>query len=240
MRESEFNAFGEMLDAAYDLLGNGKLISASSKAMFWNAMADVSLEEFRWALSEHCKASSFAPKPADIFRQLDRAKPSDGHPSPEEAWATALLSADESKTVVLTAQIMEAFQICRPVLDTSGAISARKTFIEAYERILTESRRNGVKAQFFASLGSDADQREQPIKAAASAGLLPAPMVRDLLPPPAKVTEDGRAQLAKIRAMLKPNIERESARDQAKAAEIAQIRLKKTQIQQQIERRGVP
>ena len=210
MFEHNYDEFSQLLDDAYDLIGSGanKIISGGAKSMFWNAMQPFTIEQFRAALSAHCidkKNGAFTPKPAHIIEQLDRMTSKDGHPAPEEAWALALQSADEMKTVVLTSQIVEAFQICRPVYESSGAISARKTFLEVYERILSASRYQGIRPVFFASLGTDPAQKESAIKAAVSAGLLPAPIVRDLLPPPAAPTTadvDAHAQLATVKALL--------------------------------------
>jgi hypothetical protein len=130
----------------------------------------------------------------------------DGRPGAEEAWAIALRGTDEADTVVWTQEIAAAFAICRPVLDSSGAISARKPFLEAYTRLMTEARAVRRPAEWVVSLGTDKRLQAQAIKAAAAAGQLPAPVQAALLEGPAgDPTPDSaaRAQLGRIRKMLK-------------------------------------
>lgn len=210
MRNEDFDAFAQMLDDAYDLIGSGanKSISAGAKAMFFSALASYPLPVVRKALSAHCtdpERGSFTPKPADIIRQIELATGSDGRPGPEEAWAIALTSQDEADTVVWSAETAEAFAICRPVLDSSGPISARKTFIEAYERLVAEARSGRMVAEWRVSLGWDMGRRTAVLRKAEVAGLLPPPMVAGLLPPPEGAPANdhkARAQLATIRQML--------------------------------------
>src|SRR5450830_76900 len=239
MFEHNYDEFSQLLDDAYDLIGSGanKIISGGAKSLFWNAMQSFTMEQFRAALSAHCidkKNGAFTPKPAHIIEQLDRMASKDGHPAPEEAWALALQSADEMKTVVLTSQIVEAFQICRPVYESSGAISARKTFLEVYERILSVSRYQGIRPVFFASLGVDPVQKASAIKAAISAGLLPAPIVRDLLPPPAAPTTadvDAHVQLAAVKVLLAETFaKKEAAIDVAKQRDRDEVARAKQRI----------
>ena len=89
----------------------------------------------------------FAPVPAGIAK---RCKLMDGRPGAEEAWAIALIGQDEMASVVWTTEIAEAFRICRPVLGSSGAISARKPFLEAYERIVAAARLERRPAEWLA------------------------------------------------------------------------------------------
>lgn len=211
MRNEDFDEFAQLLDDAYDLIGSGanKLISAGAKTMFFRALAQYPLPVVRSAIAAHCldkDHGNFVPRPADIIRQIDLAQNNDRRPGAEEAWATALLSQDEGATVVWTSETAAAFSICRPVLESSGAISARKAFIEAYERLVGEARRAGVKPSWSASLGWDKERQTPALQRAESAGLLPSTHVSALLPPPAnaEATADtaAREQLAKIKQML--------------------------------------
>lgn len=244
MFEHNYDEFMQLLDDAYDLIGSGnnKIISGGAKSMFWNAMQPFTIEQFRAALNAHCidkKNGSFTPKPAHIIEQIERAAAKDGHPGPEEAWALALQSADEMKTVVLTSQIVEAFQICKPVYEASGAISARKTFLEVYERILSAARHSGIRPVFFASLGRDMRQKEAALKAAVAAGLLSAPAVVNLLPPPSGPVAgdaDGYAQLAKVKALLAETFaKKEAAIEEAKQRERDQVAATKQDISQAVQ-----
>jgi len=157
---------------------------------------------------------TFEPKPVAI---ANRCKLLDGRPGAEEAWAMALTAQDESDTVVWTSEIAEALSIARPVLDSSGAISARKTFIEAYERIVAKARLSHTPVQWSPSLGWDLTKREAVLKTAVNAGLLPAPEVAALLPPPigaAKNDKKAQEQIQAIREMLNQmNEEKQKAQE---------------------------
>lgn len=145
---------------------------------------------------------TFEPKPVAI---ANRCKLLDGRPGSEEAWSLALNAQDESDTVVWTSEIAEALGIARPVLESSGPISARKTFIEAYDRIVARARLSNTPVQWSPSLGWDMTKREAALNTAANAGLLPAPQVAALLPPPAgaaKNDKKAQEQIQSIKEML--------------------------------------
>jgi hypothetical protein len=209
MRREDFKEFAELLDAAFDLIGKtpaAKIISPTSKALFFQALAEYPLPAVRGALGEHIKRGEFTPTPAAIIKLLEAAGDADTRPGPEEAWAIALASQDERDTVVWTAETAEALQIARPVLESSGPISGRKTFIEAYSRLVEAARQAKRPAQWSAHLGWDKSQQAAVLQRAVDRGLLPAPKVTALLPPPEvpelALSGDARDQLAKVKQML--------------------------------------
>lgn len=187
MREHDYDEFSTLLDAAYDLIGSGqnKTISPQAKALFFKALGQYSIEQFRMGLNGHCidkQRGRFTPKPADIIEQIDGATGGDGRPSDDEAWAIALTSMDEADTVVWTQETAEAFGICRPVMATGDKVGARMAFKDAYNRLVSASRQSGSPVKWNASLGWDMDRRAKVIEKAATAGLLPAPTAKALLP----------------------------------------------------------
>lgn len=187
MRKQDYNEFAALLDAAYDLIGSGqnKTISPQAKALFFKALGQYSIEQFRMGLNGHCmdkQRGRFTPKPADIIEQIDGATGGDGRPTDDEAWAIALTSMDEADTVVWTQETAEAFGICQPVMATGDKVGARMAFKDAYNRLVAASRQSGSPAKWNASLGWDMDRRAKVIEKAATAGLLPAPMATALLP----------------------------------------------------------
>lgn len=186
MREHDYDEFSMLLDAAYDLIGSGqnKTISPQAKALFFKALGQYSIEQFRMGLNGHCidkQRGRFTPKPADIIEQIDGATGGDGRPSDDEAWAIALTSQDEADTVVWTQETAEAFGICQPVMATGDKVGARMAFKDAYNRLVAASRQSGSPAKWNASLGWDMERRAKVIEKAATAGLLPAPMATALL-----------------------------------------------------------
>lgn len=215
MLERDYDEFAALLDDAYDLIGSGanKIIGPGAKSMFFAAMAKYPMSAVRAALSAHCldrTRGRFTPKPADLIEQIEMANENDRRPGPEEAWAIALTSLDEADTVVWTQETAEAFGICRPVLESSGAISARKSFLEAYARLVAASRAACQPAQWSVSLGWDTARQTAVLAKAGTTGLLAAPTVAALLPAPTCEpipNADGRAQIAKIREMLMFSVE---------------------------------
>ncbi|MDE4918364.1 hypothetical protein ACUXAV_000406 [Cupriavidus metallidurans] len=207
MVENDFPAFAKMLDTVYSL--HGKSLNGESKALFFRAMAQFPLPMVRAAMDAHVRdpdRGQYAPKPADLMAQIVGKVQSDGRPGADEAWAISLTSRDEAKTVVWTQEMAEAFEICRPVLEEGDEVGARMAFKDAYNRLVTEARRDGKPLTWNASLGWDLDSRQEALHLAVTRNQLPAPAVAALLPPP--VTDDGydsakaSQQLAEIRKML--------------------------------------
>lgn len=208
MREDDFDEFAELLKATFDILGKtpaAKVISPRAQAMFFASLADYALPDVREALDNHVKVGKFTPVPNDLIDYIKAAAGADNRPGAEEAWALALSTLDDMKTVIWTQEAAEAFGKAQPVLEQSGAISARKTFIEIYERLIAASRKANKPPQWFASPGRDQDQRQLAMRAAVKAGLLAAPE-RIALPAPTTAppacTLSPQEQLAKIQYML--------------------------------------
>lgn len=172
---------------------------------WWSTLSSFPIQVVAAALSAYCDENGeFAPIPAGISK---RCKLMDGRPTDEEAWAMSLVCQDEASTVVWTQECAEAFGICRPILTMGDEVGARMAFKDAYNRLVSEARRVGRAAVWSASLGWDLRFREAALKKAVSTGLLPAPDVAKLLPPPiAKIseTQDTKAQeqLRKIKEMM--------------------------------------
>lgn len=187
MREQDYGEFVALLDAAYDLIGSGqnKTISPQAKALFFKALGQYSIEQFRVGLNGHCmdkQRGRFTPKPADIIEQIEGATGGDGRPSDDEAWAIALTSQDEADTVIWTTEIAEAYGIAQTVMATGDKVGARMAFKDAYSRLVTSARQSGHKVNWVASLGWDKTRQAEVLKKAVTAGLLPAPMATVLLP----------------------------------------------------------
>lgn len=210
MLERDYDEFADMLDSAYDLIGSGanKVISAGAKSMFFAAMSTYPIETVRAALNAHCLdrvRGRFTPKPADLIEQIEASASNDGRPDGEEAWAIALTAQDETSTVVWTQEAAQAFSICKPVLLASGAISARKPFLAAYARLISESRAARRPTQWETSIGFDKYHQVEVVRAAVEGGLLPAPNAAPLLAGPANdPTPDhaARVQLRRVKRLM--------------------------------------
>lgn len=239
MIEVDFAPFTRMLDTVYAL--HGKSLNAEAKALFFRAMSQFPLPMVRAALDGHVRdpeRGQYAPKPADLMAQIVGKAQTDGRPGADEAWAISLTSRDEAKTVVWTQEMAEAFEVCRPVLEEGDEVGARMAFKDAYNRLVTEARRDGRPIAWNASLGWDLDSRQEALHLAVTRNQLPAPAVAALLPPP--VTDDGydtykaAQQLAEIRKMLASmgtaSERRQRAKERAVAAQREAEAAKKREI----------
>jgi len=223
MRENDFDEFSQLLDAAFDILGKtpaAKVVSPTAKALFFQALAEYPLPLVRAAIGAHVKRGKFTPTPGDIVDHIEASTNGDGRPGPEEAWAIALASQDERDTVVWTSETAQAWTVARPVMETSGPISARKTFTETYTRLIAAARAQRRPVAWSAHLGWDKAMQAQVLQRATEQGLLPAPSVAGLLPPPevpdSELSPEGRAQLAKVKQMLADSAAERESRLQAK------------------------
>lgn len=213
MIEQERKQFYEMLAECMAQYAQ-KLPEVGLLAAWWKSLSPFPLRTVAAGFASYVHENdTFPPVPAGIVK---RCKLLDGRPEAEEAWAMSLLSKDEAETVVWTQEMAEAFAIARPVLDSSGAISARKTFIEAYQRLIDVARYQLKAPVWIVSEGYDKGRKKLAVDDAVRKGMLPAPQAVALLAAPIPV-KDGqigfpeqdvapddkaRAQLSGIKAML--------------------------------------
>lgn len=166
-------------------------------------LAPFPLPVIKAALAGYCEENTeFPPVPAAIVK---RCKLQDGRPGVEEAWAIALNSRSEADTVVWTTEMAEAFGLCSTVLAAGDEIGARMAFKDAYNRLVTNARMRNLPATWTVSLGWDAGKREIAVGKAVSAGLLPAPQAKALLPnyaPEGEAQQTSPAGLEKVKAAL--------------------------------------
>ena len=135
---------------------------------------------------------------------VDRLPSANKHLLPNEAWALALRSTDESETVVWTPEIARAFGVAKPVLIGGDQVGARMAFLAAYEREAETAKAEGRQPVWQVSLGHDQQRREMVLQEAVDAGKLAAPKVAHLLPPLEKpLSEEGRRQRKRMVGQLR-------------------------------------
>ena len=168
----------------------GKESTPALLRLYWNALSAYPIEQVRYAFDHWVKdpkQGTFMPKPADIIRTIQDATGTGEAQwlSPNEAWAIALPAADESATVVWTAEMAKAFEIARPILEEGDKIGARMAFLPAYERLVDQAKRENRTPVYEVSAGWDQNMRQIAVQNAVTAGLLPPPKDDpSLLPPP--------------------------------------------------------
>ncbi|WP_104472629.1 hypothetical protein [Acinetobacter indicus] len=101
-----------------------------------------------------------------------------------EAWAIAEKSIGfdgQELTVIWTEQMAQAFSRCEDLVKTGDKYQraeAKKIFCDAYDRLVTQAKDQGLKPIYVTSLGTDKDQQIAAIKQAEVDGFLPAPVAQ--------------------------------------------------------------
>ena len=184
MRDDSRERFVQALTECAELYGE-TLTHARIEA-YWRRLEDIHIDVIEYVIDAHTKdpeRGRFFPKPADLFAQMEKVD--DGRVTPDEAWAIALQASDESRTVVWTDEIAEAWGAARPILEVGDKVGARMAFLSAYRRGLAKARENGGRAEWHVSLGHDHAGRTAAVQKAIEqgrlrefpAGVLPSPDV---------------------------------------------------------------
>ena len=158
MTENERHDFNAMLRDT--MMAYGKSMPEASLAKFWwEQLSCFPLQTVQLAIASYRQQEmNFAPVPnAIIVRCLE----ADGRPTADEAWNTALESRDEAVTVIWTEETAEALAACREILNLGDRIGARRTFIEAYTRLVRAARVRYLPAKWIVSLGADKARQKQ-------------------------------------------------------------------------------
>lgn len=112
---------------------------------------------------------------------LDKLEELHGRLAPNEAWAVAFQSHDESCTVVWTDEIESAWWEAKPLMDAGDNVAARMAFISAYERVVRDARAARKLPVTTLSLGWDADKRREAVEQAHKSGRISAARATALL-----------------------------------------------------------
>ena len=139
-----------------------------------------------------------------------------------EAWAIAEKSIGfdgQELTVIWTDQMAQAFSRCEELIKTGDKYQraeAKKIFCDAYGRLVTQAKDQGLKPIYVTSLGTDKDQAIAAIKQAEVDGFLTAPDATALLEHKQTKLEQlseseryktiAQEALAKIKDLIKPNV----------------------------------
>ena len=129
--------------------------------------------------------STFCPTIPE-FRSWCEPK-TDDYLSSHEAWAIAQKSIGfdgQELTVIWTEQMAQAFSRCEDLVKTGDKYQraeAKKIFCDAYDRLVTQAKDQGLKPIYVTSLGTDKDQQIVAINQATVDGFLTAPDATALL-----------------------------------------------------------
>lgn len=168
----------EALAATAEIMGQA--ISPTACAMMAKDLASHPLEIVLEALAEVRRTHTGRLTLAVIEKAVEKLRP-DGRPGADEAWA--MLPRDEYATSVMTQEMAQAMAVAKPLMDEGDLTAARLAFREAYTRIVAESKRAGMPAQWFASLGFDPAGRAPALAEAARLNRTSAGHALSLMPP---------------------------------------------------------
>lgn len=187
MSKPDKQRFSEAMDdlgVIYD-----KDISVTMKRIYWDDLGQFPIDALEAAIKAHRRDSDrgrFFPRPADILARLGGDA---SHIPPEAAWAIALASLDENRTVIWTEEIQRAREAARPIWEIGDKYGARMAFVKAYEAILLATSHS---PRYKVSVGNDPAQRQDAIAQAMKDGLLTSEQAKHYLPAPA-ITPQGQA-----------------------------------------------
>lgn len=173
MRTEDKTEFTTLLVSAMAIYD--KQITKPVADIFFNALGPYSLAQVRDGISRHLQDPAdgkFSPKPADVIRQIQGVIADDRRPGKDQAWSIALCSLDDNETVMVTPEILAARDVAKPLLELRDKVAARMAFVEVYEKLVAQARREGRAIDVIVSLGGDKDRRQFAIEDGLRAGLL--------------------------------------------------------------------
>ena len=164
-------------------------VSLHLKRIYWEYLGQYPIEVLEAAITAHRRdrdRGRFFPKPADLLARIggDAA-----HIPAEAAWAIALESMDEDKTIIWTAEIERAREAARPIWEIGDKYGARAAFVKAYDAILLATP---TPPRYKVSVGNDPAQRHEAVTRAMKDGLLTSDQAQFYLSAPA-ITQVGAA-----------------------------------------------
>lgn len=180
MIDADQPEFARLLKATMELYAQNPTRDAT--ALWWASLRRYTLDQVRAAFSAHIQdplRGRFTPKPADLIAALSEA---DGRPNADEAWSHCPRS--ESQTSVWTTETRAAFFEAAFSLIDDDPIAARMAFKGAYDRHISQARRELRPVQWEISLGHDLHGRRAIVDQAVQLGRITADHAAKLLPPP--------------------------------------------------------
>jgi len=156
MMLEEKNEFLTVINKTADLYD--KKIERARVSVYWDALKHRDLADIKAAINRHIQDADrgrFFPLPADISAQLPNELNS--WLNANEAWAAC--PKNESDSAAMCAEISSALCIAQDLISDGDMIAARMAFIEHYNRLMEDAKREGKKPEWFPSYGFDKETR---------------------------------------------------------------------------------
>lgn len=173
LSNEETNKVLQMLFATYEALG--QTVTPAAANLMVDDLSEFTFDQIMKSLTLCRREVGGRFNLKEILTRLDAQA---GWIGANEAWSIACSLQDERVSGAATRQITAALDCCAGCSDD---ISARMSFIEAYNRICAEDKAMGVKPVWFVSLGFDKSTRVPAIEAAKIAGRISQSQADNLL-----------------------------------------------------------
>jgi hypothetical protein len=178
MNQQDAQAFFELLDLTYDMIGvgAGKIISPAAKAMFFQDLERYPLDLIAGSLAAHRQdpeRGKFTPKVSDIVYQIERRRRVSWL-SADEAWAQ--VPKIEGQAGLLNDVTAQALAVATPflVLARPDLTAARMAFKGCYERLVERAKLERRGPVYFVSPGGSFEEQQAIEQEGVRQGLLPA------------------------------------------------------------------
>lgn len=250
MTDDDKPEFGAALKLAYSMFRQ-PLPAKDVLDLWWQKLSPFPVRVVARAFDAYFDEGTRPPVPADILKRCGVAGPSDGRPGAEEAWAIAVRAMDERDTVMMNAEICDAWAAAKPVFDNGDEVGARMAFKEVYVRLVAAIRGEGVPARWWPSLGSDLERRKTALEKAIRDGLiesqapsalaaLAAPLDPFALLAAPVPTVDAREALDGLKSLIKRKpVARSAARTAALEEDRQSVERRKSLLREQAQSAGV-
>lgn len=176
MNQQDAQAFFELLDVTYDIIGVGanKIISPAAKAVFFEDLERYPLELVKASLAAHRgdpERGKFTPKPADIIYQIERRRKVSWL-SADEAWAQ--VPKIEGQPGLLNDVTAQALAVAQPflVMVRPDLTAARMAFKGCYERLVERAKLERRGPVYFISPGGSPEEMQAVADEGVRQGLL--------------------------------------------------------------------
>jgi hypothetical protein len=179
MTSNDYSKFAEAWANAHELMPAGKVLSPGAMMACIDALKQYPLPALLLAIKKHMQTARFAPAPKDIIDLLDIGR---GRVGADEAWA--ICDKDESRTIVWTEEMRQAYGIAYDLMADGDRIGARMAFKSSYERLCNEAVMLDRPVKWSVSLGSDKQDAAQELKHAVELGRIAQDLHDALLPGP--------------------------------------------------------
>ena len=178
MNQQDAQAFFELLDLTYDMIGvgAGKVISPAAKAMFFQDLERYPLELIAGSLAAHRadpERGKFTPKVADIVYQIERRRRVSWL-SADEAWSQ--VPKVEGQPGLMNDVTAQALAVAQQFLDLPrpDLTAARMAFKGCYERLVERAKLERRGPVYFVSPGGSYEEQQAVLMEGVRQGLLTA------------------------------------------------------------------